>query len=120
MKKIKLINCLEKRDFKNCWKKVDEMKDYTNPSSSPDRSELRFYVNERLLVDGSNVCGNQEIKIYHKGLERFGVDHMTVKGPGMQNVCENNISAAGEEIKTYSLAGFLCGGKKPPEGRYSV
>ncbi|MFH1237662.1 MAG: hypothetical protein V1648_04655 [Candidatus Aenigmatarchaeota archaeon] len=121
MKKVKIIDCLEKRDFKNCWKKLEETKAFVNPSSSPGRAELRFYVNDRLFIDGANVCGNQTtIDIYYNGLSRFGIDNITIRGPGSQKFCENTIEVYGEYFESYTISNFLCGQGKPPEGSYAV
>ena len=121
MKKVKIIDCLEKHDFKNCWKKLEEMNGFVNPSSSPERAELRFYVNDRLFVDGANVCGNQTIiDVYYNGLFRFGIDDITISGPGSQKLCENTIEVYGEYFESYTMSDFLCGQGKAPEGSYAV
>ena len=121
MKKVRLIDCLEKRDLENCWKKLAEMEEYVSPGSSPQRAELRFYVGNRLLRDNSNLCNGSEIRLRSSELERFGVDRITIKGPGEQKPCENVILLNGV-TKTYSVPEFLCGPDNKPlnSKRYSI
>ncbi len=118
MNKVRLIDCLEKRDFKNCWKKLEGMGNYVNPGNSPERSELRFYLGSYLLRDRSNVCEGGEIRVVYENLERFGIDHLKTTGPGG---CENVIYVYGEGSKTYSVSEFLCGYGEPIDGgAYSI
>jgi len=121
MKKVRLIDCIEKRDFENCWRKLAEMEDYVNPGSSPQRAELRFYVGNRLLRDNSNLCNGSEIRLKSSELERFVVDRITIKGPGEQKPCKNVILLNGV-TKTYSVPEFLCGPDNKPlnSKRYSI
>lgn len=118
MEKVRLIDCLEKRDFKNCWKRLGGMENYVNPGNYPERSELRFYLGGYLLRDRSNVCRGSEVKVAYKNLERFGVDHINITGSGG---CENLIYMEGEGSKTYSVPEFLCGEGEPIDGGgYSI
>lgn len=121
MKKVRLIDCLEKRDMENCWKKLAEMEAYVNPGTAPQRAELRFYAGNRLLRDNSNLCNESKIKVTYSNLERFGVDRVTIKGPGEQKPCENVILLNGV-TKTYSVPEFLCGPDNKPlsSKRYSI
>ncbi|MCK5017080.1 MAG: hypothetical protein KAS32_08405 [Candidatus Peribacteraceae bacterium] len=115
--KFRLLDCLEKRDFKNCWKKLEEMQDYVNPGNTPKRSEIRFYSDDYLLRDNSNICGDGEIRIAHENIGRFGIDYITVKSPG----CENVVYLEGLGGDTYSFSDFLCAESDPVDGlKYKI
>lgn len=116
MGKVKLIDCLEKRDYKNCWKRLEDMESYVNPGNIPERTELRFYLEGYLLRDRSNVCEGNEIKIAYNNLERFGVDHLNVTGPGELTACEKTISVSGDGDKTFPVSEFLCDQEEPVDG----
>jgi len=122
MQKMKLLDCLEKKDFKNCWKKLAEMENYVNPSNSPQRAELRFYVGNRLMRDNSNLCNDSSITIAYSEMERYGVDKITVKGEGRYKPCNNTINLDFTMKDEYTVSEFLCGeGNEPADGkRYAI
>jgi hypothetical protein len=121
MKKLKLIDCLEKRDFKNCWKKLAEMENYINPGNTPSRAELKFYIGNRLLKDNSNICKGSKIRIEKNQIDRYGIDHITIRGEGKNKVCENTIEMD-FGVSEYDAEEFLCGSdNEPVDGkRYTI
>lgn len=121
MEKARLIDCLEKGDYMNCWKRLEGMKEHANPGNAPQSAELRFYLDGRPLRDWSNVCGGSEVRVSYRNMGKFGIDHVNLTGPGGPAGCENSISVSGEGSKSLTVSEFLCGDKEPDDGgTYSV
>jgi hypothetical protein len=113
MEKVRLIDCLEKMDFKDCWKRLESMRSYVNPGNVPERAELRFYAGDHLLRDGSNICEGEEIRVVYSDLLKFGVDSIRITGPGN---CENTVQTISGDPVVFSVREFLCGDGEPVDG----